>query len=54
MAKIKRNIKLKVASFFCGCGGMDLGVQGGFEFLGKEYSCLPYEVVYAVDNDAYA
>jgi len=54
MAKIKRNTKIKVASFFCGCGGMDLGVQGGFEFLGKAYSRLPFEIVYAVDNDAYA
>lgn len=54
MAKIDRNTKLKVASFFCGCGGMDLGIQGGFEFLSKKYSNLPYKVVYAVDNDKYA
>lgn len=54
MARIDRNTKLKVASFFCGCGGMDLGIQGGFEFLSKKYSKLPYEVVYAVDNDKYA
>jgi DNA (cytosine-5)-methyltransferase 1 len=54
MEKINRNTTLKVASFFCGCGGMDLGIQGGFEFLGKQYARLPYKVVYAVDNDAYA
>jgi len=54
MAKINRNTKLKAASFFCGCGGMDLGVLGGFEFLGKQYSKLPYEIVYAIDNDSYA
>ena len=54
MAEINRNTKLKVASFFCGCGGMDLGIQGGFEFLGKKYPRLPYEIVYAVDNDSYA
>tara|TARA_B110000503_G_C7081249_1_gene385250 strand:+ start:39 stop:1166 length:1128 start_codon:yes stop_codon:yes gene_type:complete len=54
MAKINRNTKLKVASFFCGCGGMDLGIQGGFDFLSKKYSKLPYEVVYAVDNDKYS
>jgi len=54
MAKINRNSKLKVASFFCGCGGMDLGIQGNFKFLGKKYSHLPFEVVYAVDNDTYA
>jgi len=54
MAKINRNTTLKVASFFCGCGGMDLGIQGGFEFLEKQYPKLPYKVVYAVDNDSYA
>jgi DNA (cytosine-5)-methyltransferase 1 len=54
MAKVNRNKKLKVASFFCGCGGMDLGIQGGFRFLDKEYNKLSYEVVYAVDNDPYA
>ena len=38
---------------FCGCGGMDLGVVGGFSFLGKEYKENPFEIVYAVDNDEY-
>lgn len=45
--------KLKVASMFCGCGGMDLGILGGFEYLGKRYTKLPYEIVYALDNDEY-
>lgn len=45
--------KLKVASMFCGCGGMDLGIVGGFEYLGKRYAKLPYEIVYALDNDEY-
>jgi DNA (cytosine-5)-methyltransferase 1 len=48
------NSTLKVASLFCGCGGMDVGIQGNFNFLEKHYSTLPFEVVYAVDNDAYA
>lgn len=54
MARIDRDTKLKVASFFCGCGGMDLGIQGGFDYLNSHYKVLPYEVVYAVDNDPYA
>ncbi|MCO5259591.1 MAG: DNA cytosine methyltransferase [Crocinitomicaceae bacterium] len=54
MAETFGNSKLKVASLFCGCGGMDLGIQGGFNFLNKHYAELPFEVVYAVDNDAYA
>lgn len=45
--------RIKVASLFCGCGGMDLGVLGGFTFLGKEYPENPFEIVYAVDNDEY-
>lgn len=46
--------RLKVASFFTGCGGMDLGMLGGFEFLGHQYSKNPMEIVYAIDNDRYA
>ncbi len=33
---------------------MDLGILGGFKFLKKNYRKLPFEVVYAVDNDPYA
>lgn len=54
MVQTSRDKKLKVASLFCGCGGMDLGIQGDFNFLDKYYAELPFEVVYAVDNDAYA
>lgn len=54
MEKITRNQTLKVVSLFCGCGGMDLGLIGGFSFLGNKYAKNPYKVVYAVDNDAYA
>lgn len=40
---------LKVASLFCGCGGTDVGLLGGFDFLGKEYAKNPMEIVYAND-----
>lgn len=43
--------KLKVASLFCGCGGTDLGLLGGFEFLGNRYSKNNIEIVYANDID---
>lgn len=46
--------KIKVISLFCGCGGMDLGIQGGFQFLNKKYQKLPYKIIYAADNDKYA
>ena len=43
--------KIKVASLFCGCGGTDVGLLGGFEFNGKQYSENNLEVVYANDID---
>lgn len=42
-----------MASLFCGCGGMDLGILGGFDFLGVSYPRSAFDIVYAVDNDAY-
>ena len=41
--------KLKVASLFCGCGGTDVGLLGGFDFLGKYYNSNSMEIVYAND-----
>lgn len=43
--------KLKIASLFCGCGGTDVGLLGGFDFLGKSYPNNPVEIVYANDID---
>ncbi len=40
---------LKVASLFCGCGGTDVGLLGGFDFLGDNYTKNPMEIVYAND-----
>lgn len=41
----------KVASFFSGCGGLDLGIQGDFNFMGKNYSKNSFEIVFANDFD---
>ena len=41
--------KQKVVSMFSGCGGMDLGFMGGFEFLGKRYARNPFEITWAND-----
>ncbi len=46
--------KIKVASLFCGCGGSDLGMIGGFTFLNKKYKKLAFDIVYAVDFDKWA
>lgn len=42
---------LRVASLFAGCGGTDVGVDGGFSFLGDKYKKLPTRLVYANDFD---
>ena len=47
-------MQIKVASLFCGCGGSDLGLLGGFEYLNKQYKRLNYEIVYALDFDKHA
>ena len=42
---------MKVASLFCGCGGSDLGILGGFSYLGKNYKKLDFDIVYSIDFD---
>lgn len=41
--------KFKVISLFSGCGGMDLGFKGGFEFLGTTYPENSFEIIWAND-----
>ncbi len=38
-----------VVSMFSGCGGMDLGFLGGFEFGKRRYDPLPFRVIWAND-----
>jgi len=40
-----------MVSLFAGCGGMDLGAIGGFNFNGKRYQRNPIEIVHASDFD---
>ena len=40
---------LKIISMFSGCGGMDLGFIGGFDFLGEKYPKNPFEIIWAND-----
>lgn len=39
--------RFSVISLFSGCGGLDLGFKGGFKFLGKNYSKLPFDIIWA-------
>lgn len=41
--------RYQVVSLFSGCGGMDLGFMGGFQFGGNFYDRLPFEVIWAND-----
>lgn len=46
----KRKAKSKpitVVSLFSGCGGMDLGLIGGFDFLGKHYAKTGFDIIWA-------
>ncbi len=45
---------LSVVSMFSGCGGMDLGFLGGFEVFGRRYRRLPFQIIWANDNNAAA
>lgn len=40
-----------VVSFFAGCGGLDLGFQGNFEYRSTKYAKLPFKVIKAYDFD---
>ena len=46
-----REASVSVLSMFAGCGGLDLGFVGGFEYMGKRYPKHGFRVVKAFDND---
>lgn len=38
---------ISVVSLFAGCGGMDLGFRGGFDFLGSHYGRNSFDIIWA-------
>lgn len=40
-------LRYSVVSLFAGCGGMDLGFRGGFDFLGHHYARHAFDIVWA-------
>src|SRR3989344_3282930 len=48
---VKQKKNFSVVSLFAGCGGLDLGFKGGFEFLGKKYAKRSFEITWANDID---
>ena len=51
MAANKEKASYSVVSYFCGCGGMDLGFRGGFQYHNEEYQKLPFNILRAYDNE---
>lgn len=43
------NNQASVTSFFCGCGGLDLGFRGDFTYHGEYYPALPFSIDKAYD-----
>lgn len=41
----------RIVSLFSGCGGLDLGFSGGFDFMGKNFPKLSTKIVFANDFD---
>jgi DNA (cytosine-5)-methyltransferase 1 len=48
------NTSHRIISLFSGCGGMDLGFTGGFEFLGRHYEKLGFDIIWANELNANA
>lgn len=42
---------VKLISMFAGCGGLDLGFRGGFEYRGEVYPSFGFELLRAYDSD---
>jgi DNA (cytosine-5)-methyltransferase 1 len=47
-----KNVNFSVISYFCGCGGMDLGFRGDFHYHNEHYKKLPFTIKAAYDNNA--
>ncbi|HBO17136.1 MAG: Cytosine-specific methyltransferase [Candidatus Moranbacteria bacterium GW2011_GWE2_35_2-] len=50
--KKEQKKKYKIASLFAGCGGLDLGFRGGFDYLGKKYAKRNFEMEWSNDIDS--
>lgn len=47
----KKKKRYKTISFFSGCGGLDLGFLGGFDYKGERFSRNAFEIIKAYDID---
>lgn len=51
MAANKKEPVYPIVSYFCGCGGLDLGFRGDFRYHGEDYKKLPFDIQAAFDNE---
>ncbi len=51
MTANKYNHENTVVSYFCGCGGLDLGFRGDFTYHNEEYKKLPFDIKVAYDAE---
>lgn len=51
MSANKEKAPYSVVSYFCGCGGLDLGFRGGFRYHNEDYPSLPFNILEAYDNE---
>ena len=49
VAAKKKRKSYSVVSYFCGCGGLDLGFRGGFKYHNENYLKLPFDIRQAYD-----
>ena len=52
--KILNQSPIRIISLFAGCGGTDLGFEGGFTYLKKHYPKTRFKTVWANDIDPHA
>lgn len=52
--EVRTPVHAAVVSLFAGCGGLDLGFIGGFDFLGHRYPRTGFNIVWANEIDAAA
>jgi DNA (cytosine-5)-methyltransferase 1 len=49
---VKRTARqYSVVSYFCGCGGLDLGFRGNFRYRDENYRRLPFNIEIAYDKE---
>lgn len=47
----KKKSSYTVVSYFCGCGGLDLGFRGDFRYREEDYPRLPFAIKAAYDKE---